>query len=115
MKLAWISYDQAKLVAFMHSQGWFLQAEPQLHIIISATLHTVTDTYTNNNIPRTQLQTVPRLIFTQWQEHLQMWLDLRKPSFQTLLQIFRNTEFNYFKFYNSEREADACMKFAMIL
>ena len=44
-----------------------------------------------------------------------MWLDLRKPGFHTQLQIFRNTEFNYLKYYNSGKEADACMKFAMIL
>ena len=44
-----------------------------------------------------------------------MLLDLRKPSFRTQLQIFRNTEFNYLKYYNSGREADACMKFAMII
>ena len=43
-----------------------------------------------------------------------MWLDLKKPGFHAQLQIFRNTEFNYLK-YNSGREADACMKFAMIL
>ena len=29
--------------------------------------------------------------------------------------IFRNTEFNYLKYYNLGREADACMKFATIL
>ena len=44
-----------------------------------------------------------------------MWLDLRKPGFHAQLQIFRNTKFNYLKCYNSGREADACMKFAMIL
>ena len=32
-----------------------------------------------------------------------------------LPHTFRNTEFNYLKYYNSRREADACMKFAMIL
>ena len=37
----------------------------------------------------------------------------RLPS--TITKIFRNTEFNYLKYYNSGREADACMKFAMIL
>ena len=44
-----------------------------------------------------------------------MWLDLRKPGFHAQLRIFRNTEFNYLKYYNSGREADACMKFATIL
>ena len=42
-------------------------------------------------------------------------LDLRKPGFHAQLQIFRNTKFNYLKYYNSEREADSCMKFATIL
>ena len=41
-----------------------------------------------------------------------MWLDSRKPGFHAQLQIFRNTEFKY---YNSGREADACLKFATIL
>ena len=31
------------------------------------------------------------------------------------LQIFRNTEFNYLKYYNLGRKADSCMKFATIL
>ena len=44
-----------------------------------------------------------------------MWLDLRKPGFHAQLQIFRDTEFNYLKSYNSGREADAGMKFATIL
>ena len=44
-----------------------------------------------------------------------MWLDLRKPCFHAQLQIFRNTELNYLKYYNSGMEADACMKFATIL
>ena len=44
-----------------------------------------------------------------------MWLGLRMPGFHTQLQIFRNTEFNYVKYYNSGREADACIKFATIL
>ena len=44
-----------------------------------------------------------------------MWPDLRKPGFYAQIQIFRNTEFNYLKYYNSGREADACMKFATIL
>ena len=43
-----------------------------------------------------------------------MRLDLRKPGFHAQLQIFRNTEFNYLKYYNSGREADTCMKFATI-
>ena len=47
--------------------------------------------------------------------HGNMWLDLRKPGFHAQLQIFRNTEFNYLKYYNSGREADACIKFATIL
>ena len=46
---------------------------------------------------------------------LKMWLDSRKPGFHTQLQIFRNNEFNYLKYYNSGREADACMKFDTIL
>ena len=44
-----------------------------------------------------------------------MWLDLRKPDFHAQSQMFRNTEFNYLKYYNSGRETDACMKFATIL
>ena len=46
---------------------------------------------------------------------IHLWLHLRKPGFHAQLQIFRNTEFNYLKYYNSERETDACMKFATIL
>ena len=38
-----------------------------------------------------------------------------KTGFHAQLQIFRNTEFNYLKYYNSGREAGACMKFATIL
>ena len=52
---------------------------------------------------------------TKLLEYSYMWLDLRKPGFHAQLQIFRNTEFNYLKYYNSGREADACMKFATIL
>ena len=47
-----------------------------------------------------------------WHNMLQ---DLRKPGFHAQLQIFINTEFDYLKYFNSGREADACMKFAMIL
>ena len=52
-----------------------------------------------------------------WEDDIsaKMWLDLRKPGFHAQLQIFRKTEFNYLKYYNSGREADACMKFATIL
>ena len=38
-----------------------------------------------------------------------------KTGFHAQLQIFRNTEFNYLRYYDSGREADACMKFATIL
>ena len=45
---------------------------------------------------------------------MHMWLDLRKPSFHIQLQIFRNTDFNYLKYYNLVRKTDTCMKFATI-
>ena len=34
---------------------------------------------------------------------------------RTITNKFRNTDFNYLKYCNSGREADACMKFATIL
>ena len=40
---------------------------------------------------------------------------LKKTRFPCTLKLFRNTKFNYLKYYNSGREADAWMKFAMIL
>ena len=44
-----------------------------------------------------------------------IWLDLVKPSFHTQFYIFRNTDFDFLKCYNSRRKTDACMKFAIIL
>ena len=41
-----------------------------------------------------------------------VWPDL---TFHTQLLIFRNTNFNYLKYYNSGRETDTYMKFATIL
>ena len=37
-------------------------------------------------------------------KHIRMRLDLRKPGFHAQLQIFRNTEFNYLKYYNITQE-----------
>ena len=44
-----------------------------------------------------------------------MWLDLRKPGFHTQLQMFRNTDLIIWSITTHEGEADACMKFAMII
>ena len=38
------------------------------------------------------------------------WIWENPASTHMQLQIFRDTEFNYLKYYNSGREADACMK-----
>ena len=46
------------------------------------------------------------------QLHTYMWLDLRKPSFHAQLHIiFRNTDFNYLKYYILEMRTDAWMPF----
>ena len=54
-------------------------------------------------------------VLFMWQNQTYLWLDLRKPSFHAQLEIFRNIDFNYLRYYNSGREVDAWMKFATIL